>query len=191
MRIEDGIYFSPNLKYSDVNYNQPEALIGAFRDRIKQYYIEPIKKLNADNDAFAAGLICVTTIDLLSRLKNDIDEVRKRYVSWLVLEIPDFDLPVLRNQTVKVADLFYKQFRNGLVHEGRIKEGGQFSYLFGDLITMEENFLVINPRHLVEKIEISFDKYILDVKSKPEELKEFIKMIKRDYGADIAQAKGY
>lgn len=45
MRIEDGIYFSPNVKYYDVDFNHPEELVEAFRDRIKQYYIEPIKNL--------------------------------------------------------------------------------------------------------------------------------------------------
>lgn len=189
MRIEDGIYFSPNLKYYDVDFNHPETLIEAFRDRIMQYYIEPIKKLNDDHDAFAAGLICVTTIDVLSRMKNDIDEVRKRYVNWLVSDIPDFGLPIPKNKKQKIGDLFYKQFRNGLVHEGRIKDGGQFSYIFGDLITIEEDFLVINPLQLADKIEIAFDKYIFDVLSNSEKLQKFIKMIERDFGTDIAQAK--
>ncbi|MFC0214418.1 hypothetical protein ACFFK0_18470 [Paenibacillus chartarius] len=191
MRVEDGIYFSPNLKYYDIDFNHPDSLVEAFRDRIKQYYIEPIKKLNDDHDAFAAGLICVTTIDVLSRLKYDIDEVRKRYVGWLISEIPDFGLPGLKNKEQKVADLFYRQFRNGLVHEGRIKDGGQFSYLFGDLITLEDSFMVINPRQLVEKIEIAFDKYIFDVLSKPEELQKLLKIIEQDFGADIAQAKRF
>ena len=49
--------------------------------------------------------------------------------------------------------------------------------------------MVINPQQLVEKIEIAFDKYICEVLSKPEELEKFIKLIERDYGADISYAK--
>lgn len=85
----------------------------------------------------------MTTIDVLSRLKYDIDEVRKRYVSWLVSEIPDFGLPIPKYKDQKLADLFYKQFRNGLVHEGRIKDGGQFSYIFGEMLTRRSTSVAV------------------------------------------------
>lgn len=59
-----------------------------------------------------------------------------------------------------MADLFYKHFRNSLVHEGRVKDGGQFSYIFGGMITIENSFMIINPRQLVNGIELSFERYI-------------------------------
>lgn len=188
MRIEDGIYFSPTLKYRDVDLDDPGMLIQAFRDRINGFYLGPIKKLNDDNDAFAAGLLCITTMDLLSRLKSNSEEVRKRYVHWLATEIPEFAQRLPGKKQI-VADLFYKQFRNGLVHEGRIKDGGQFSYIFGGMITVENQFMIVNPRQLADNIETVFNRYMTEVLTSSEESQSFTQMLKRDFGAEIAHAK--
>lgn len=188
MRIEDGIYFSPTLKYRDVELDNPEMLIQAFRDRINGFYLGPIKKLNEDNDAFAAGLLCVTTMDVLSRLKSNSEEVRKRYVHWLATEIPEFAQRLPGKKHI-LADLFYKHFRNGLVHEGRIKDGGQFSYIFGGMITVENQFMIVNPLQLADNIESVFNRYMAEVLTSPEEFQSFSKMIIRDFGAEIERAK--
>lgn len=163
-------------------------LIQAFRDRINGFYLGAIKKLNEDNDAFAAGLLCVTTMDVLSRLKSNIEEVRKRYVHWLATEIPEF-AQRLPGKKQLLADLFYKQFRNGLVHEGRIKDGGQFSYIFAGMITVENQFMIVNPWKLADNIETVFNRYMTEGLTSSEEFQSFTQMIIRDFGAKIAHAK--
>lgn len=84
-----------------------------------------------DNEAFAAGVLCMTTIDLLANMKYADLTNKRRYVKWLHSEIPVFNdvEPGFPNQTL--GELFYKDFRCGLVHEGRITRLGQFSYLIG------------------------------------------------------------
>ncbi len=58
------------------------------------------------------------------------------------------------------ANRFYIEFRNGLVHEGRIKNGAQFSYKYIKLVEMLKGAMVVNPDILLKKISKSFEDYI-------------------------------
>jgi hypothetical protein len=50
-------------------------------------------------------------------MDTNFKAVGDRIKYWLASEISEFDQ--------KLAELFYDHFRNGLVHEGHIKNGGQ------------------------------------------------------------------
>ena len=112
---------------------------------------------------FSAGLICVSVIDFLGRFYFGQCQRRRdtkcRFISWLLKYTGssfDFDL----------ADKFYTDFRNGLVHECRIKNGGEFSLNISNL-KEERNggkHLAINPKILLEEIKNGFKKYLEDLK---------------------------
>ena len=138
MRVNNILLFSPVYKFSDLNWDDEKILIGAFKDRVKGFYIEPAEKLNDDKNGFAAGILCVTTIDFLARITIGADNVGERIERWLSKCITEFNQNDPDDRSRTLARRFYKEFRNGLVHEGRIKNCGQFSDNFNELIHMED-----------------------------------------------------
>ncbi|MBK9486732.1 MAG: hypothetical protein IPO01_16600 [Chitinophagaceae bacterium] len=57
---------------------------------------------------------------------------------------------------------FDDYFRNGLIHEGRIKSGGQFSYSY-TFLYFENGFLIINPRILQQEVTDYFERYLMQL----------------------------
>lgn len=157
MRIKDIVHFSPNYKYKDINLDDKNCLIEAFEDRVRGFYLKPIEILNDSQCAFSAGLLCVTTIDFLARISIIEKRVNKRIKEWLKTNIHGYFDDELANR-------FYDEFRNGLVHEGLIKKGGQFSYEIGSLLYEEDNIIVVNPELLLDEINNSFTLYIRKLK---------------------------
>lgn len=147
MRIGEILKFSPNYKYLDLDWDKKECMINAFKDRVKGFYIQPAEKLNKDEKGFAAGVLCITTIDFLAKI--DYKE-RNQIKKWLKDNIDDFKKPdpdFSGNRTL--ADRFYDEFRDGLIHEGRIKNGGQFSYEYQVIIKLEDEAMIVNPEILL------------------------------------------
>ena len=119
MRVSEILYFSKKYKFSDLKWDNKEILINAFKDRVKEFYIEPAKKLNDAEYGFGAGVLCVTTIDFLARIKTGLlNGVGKRFENWLRDNIKEFAIQDPASQSQTLASRFYNEFRNGLVHEG-------------------------------------------------------------------------
>lgn len=189
MRVGDILYFSPKYKFSDINWDDKEDLINAFKDRVKGFYIEPAVKLNDDKNGFAAGVLCVTTIDFLARVTIGSDNVGERIEQWLRRYINKFNQMDPDNRNRTITRRFYEEFRNGLVHEGRIKNCGQFSDNFNELIHIEDKIMVINPVLLLEETKTSFETYMDDVESDTSLFHQFRCALIRDFGDDVEWAK--
>lgn len=159
MRIEDAIYFSSKYKILDIDFDNKTCVIDAFKSRINDFYIKPAIQL-VDNSFFAAGLLSVCTIDLLARYEFTTSKVGERFINWINTHIKEFNIEDYNNPGKKLSDRFYLDFRNGLVHEGRIKGGSQFSDFFPDLITLEGKIMVINAGLLITAISNSFNCFI-------------------------------
>lgn len=177
MRINDFLYFSPNYKFEDIDLNDKELLIDAFEDRVKGFYLEPASILNAQKKAFATGILCVTLIDSLSRLHENQNNVGDRMAIWLINNIPEFNKDLAKN--------FYKNFRNGLVHEGRIKNGCQFSCETNRLVHQEEEIVVINVDLLLKRIYYVFDLYITQLRNDHDKFRVLKKQIEGDFSKDL------
>ena len=195
MRVGDILHFSPNYKFLDLKWDDENILIDAFKDRVKGFYLEPAKQLNEDKKGFATGVLCVTTIDFLARIATGIDKVRERIPKWLKDNIEDFKEvnPDRLGQTL--ADRFYDEFRNGLVHEGRIKNAGQFLYSskkydFEELVKIEERIMVVNPDRLLNAINTSFEKYMDQVEKNEFAFHQFRCALIRDFQEDIECISG-
>jgi len=189
MRVGDILYFSPNYKFSVLNWDDKKILIDAFKDRVKGFYIEPAEKLNDDKNGFAAGVLCVTTIDFLARITIGSDNPGERIERWLRKCITEFNQNDPDDQSRTLARRFYKEFRNGLVHEGRIKNCGQFSNNFSELIHMEDKIMVINSVLLLEAIKTSFETYMDNVENDTSLFHQFRRALIRDFGDDVEWAK--
>ena len=93
------------------------------------------------------------------------------------------------NQNITLARRFCKEFRNGLVHEGRIKSCGQFSNNFSKLIHMEDRIMIINSALLLEAIKTSFETYMDRVENDTSLFHQFRCALIRDFGDDVEWAK--
>ncbi|HNT56020.1 MAG TPA: hypothetical protein PKG95_14990, partial [Anaerolineaceae bacterium] len=45
MRIDDQIYFAPGVRFQDLDWDNPSALIDAFRQRVHGFYLTPAQDL--------------------------------------------------------------------------------------------------------------------------------------------------
>lgn len=185
MKIEDILYFSPKYKFSELKWDDKGYLLNAFKDRVNGFYLDPAKKLNKDKSGFATGVMCVTTIDFLSRIDIGTDKVGKRIAEWLMANIEEFKEadPDARGQTL--ATRFYDEFRNGLVHEGRIKNAGQFSYNLKELVKIVKSVMVVNPEFLLNSIDTSFKKYIDKIEKDKCAFQNFKCALLRDFRKDV------
>jgi len=188
MRVGDILRFSPNYKFSDLRWDDKKALIEAFKDRVRGFYLGPAKKLNEDKNGFATGVLCVTTIDFLARIATGIDKVGERFSEWLEASIEAFREadPDASGQTL--ANRFYREFRNGLVHEGRIKNAGQFSYDFKELIRVVDGIMVVNPARLLNAMNSSFEKHMDQVEREEFAWHQFRCALIRDFQKDVEYA---
>ncbi|MCZ7392632.1 MAG: hypothetical protein ABOK23_10970 [Candidatus Methanoperedens sp.] len=159
MDIKGELHFSPKYTFKQIEIalkgNEKSTLIDAFKDRICGFYLGPAQKLCQLNKfyAFAAGVLCVSTIDCLAMISISPNRVGDRFTQWTQNNIAEL------NQ-YNLASRFYDDFRNGLVHEGRIKNGAQFSYKYTKLVEMLKGAMVVNPDILLKKISKSFEDYI-------------------------------
>jgi len=185
VKVDEILYFSPTYKYSDINWDDRDNLIKAFKDRLEGFYFKPAKELNRSEHSFAAGVICVTTIDSLARIETGSDLVGERYELWLKSNIKQFDEVNPDDLSQTLACRFYKEFRNGLVHEGRIKNAGQFSCCCDKLITLEQTVMIINPHHLLKSIKNSFSIYIEDLEKDVTKFEKFKRVLKQDFQKDV------
>lgn len=177
MKINDILYFSSKYRYDQINFDNRDLLLDAFEDRVIGFYLRPAGFLNCNRDAFATGVLCVTTIDFLARISLNCDKTGERIKKWLKDNIPEFD--------EYLAERFYKDFRNGLIHEGRVKRGGQFSYQIGQLIYKEEDVVVVNPNLLLKSIYKAFESYLDVLKSNDVKFESFKERLMKDTKKDL------
>jgi hypothetical protein len=189
MRISDIVYFSPNHKFIDLKWDNKENLVSAFRDRVEGFYLTPAQQLNDAGQAFASGVICVTAVDFLARIQTGEERVGQRIEEWLVNNLSAFAEPDPQNPQRTLARRFYEEFRNGLVHEGRIKNGGQFSYDYVDLVKTVEPVIIVNPRTLLEGISESFHRYMENVSSDEFTFQSFRCALLDCFGTDVEIAR--
>ncbi len=181
MRIENEIYFAPGIKFKDLNWNDPKYLIWAFHQRVDGFYLRQAnlfietwnERINVVREreelsglAFGCGVICSTAIDFLAGIEffpsQDIGDRNKKWLNRWVSPFQDTDP---QNPRQSISARFYYEFRNGLIHEGRIKHAGQFSFdseLFthNGLYEIVDEAMVVNPGALLNSIASGLDNYL-------------------------------
>lgn len=153
MRILDHIYFAPNVRFSQLSLDR-DLLLPQFYARIDGYYLFPARALAEQGHAFASGLVLVSCMDALARIESgSAGEVRERFLSWVTQHLPSFS-------DENLAKGLYDDFRNGVVHESRVKNGSQFSLEFSATVSKLGEILVVNPRLLTLEVEEALRDFI-------------------------------
>jgi hypothetical protein len=179
MRIGDDLYFAPRIRFCDVDLDGPE-LPEQFRCRMAGFYLEPAEQCAQGDHAFAAGVLLVTCIDALARLRygGRVGARFKRFAREDLQSFPDDDL----------AERFYCEFRNGLVHEGRLKKGACFSLDAGATVEELGGILLVNPKHLATEARSALDAYIALVTLDDVERRKLAGALKIDLEDDLRLA---
>ena len=152
MRINDVLLFAPGIRFDQVDL-QGDALPAQYQQRMAGFYIEPAVVCADHGHAFAAGTLLVACIDGMARLRYCDAVVRHRFIKLAQEELRSF-------RTSALATRFYEDFRNGLVHEGRVKNGGQFSLEVDETVRELQGLLLINPALLAVEVCEALHRYI-------------------------------
>lgn len=191
MRIGDILYFSPKYRFIDLRWHETENLLDAFADRVQGFYLCPARQLAEHRYAFACGVICVAAIDFIARLvTGEKNSVRARIEKWLSNNIPAFGEPDPDNINQTRARRFYEDFRNKLIHEGRIGNLGQFSLDTKDMVSFVDDAMIVNPEYLLCQLENSFNSYLQQLSQKPEIFEMFRQTLQDDFAKEIERARG-
>lgn len=152
MRIEDHLYFAPHIRFDEVDFGGADLPL-QLAARLQGFYLEPARQCAGAGHAFAAGILVLACIDALARFQTGDEVVSRRFKGFVRANLPSFAAEGL-------ADHLYDDFRNGLIHEGRIKSGAQFSLEFADTVTSIGEILIVNPARLAEEVRGALGRYI-------------------------------
>ena len=186
MRIEEVIYFSPCHKMESLDFSNREMIIDAFAERIKAFYFNPIHLLNNQNNinfnentvgyAFAAGNILFALVDAIAKYSSLKKTVGERIKEWLELNINGVD--------ASIAKKLYDNYRNGLIHEARVKNNGQFSYEISYSVFSVSGIMVVNPIIFLSEVEEAFSNFIVQLQTDDDLFKIFHQRLKADFEAE-------
>jgi len=130
MQIGDVSYFAPNIPFEalDVSGDQlPDQILARFEG----YYLQPADLCIQTDHAFAAGLLAVACIDAASHFAHGANRAKRLvgrdFKTYARTRLSSFRKP-------NDAALLYDEYRNGLVHEARLKNGCQFSLNIGNTL---------------------------------------------------------
>lgn len=176
MRIENQLYFAPNILFADVDFGGP-GLPEQFRARMIGFYLNPAHACAQSGHAFAAGALVLLCVDALARLQTGERVVGRRFKTFARHYLASF-------ASESRADCLYDHFRNGLVHEGRIKSGSQFSLDTTETITNINGIMLVNPVLLANEVGIALDRYIDVLHADARVFRGFAAAVGRDHDDD-------
>jgi hypothetical protein len=181
MKIGDHLYFAPNIKFSSLD-RSGEHLPLQYKDRIRGFYLEPAIRSADAEDAFASGLILVSAIDAISWIKYAPRSAKRKvgdeFKQFVSVELASF-------ADSQIAERFYQDFRNGLVHECRIKNGGQFSLDHPHTVKEENSILSINPRRLADEVEEALLRYVGALMKDETARATFLQTVKDEFSHEL------
>jgi hypothetical protein len=176
MRIQDVLYWAPGIPFAQVDFIKGDipALIQA---RIEKVYLEPANLCSSHGQAFAAGVLLVAATDAFAKIA--IGGKSKRRAAEVLKTLPSFAEDGL-------AERFVDEFRNGLVHEARIKKGGQFCLDVGPTVFIDGEILLVNPIGLAAEVEGAVQAFLKELKNDEKRQKEIGSFLNSDYAVDLA-----
>lgn len=150
MSIRDGkLYFAPDVLWSEVELSDDEKFRGQLCSRFHGFYFRPAQYLleKGESDDFAARLLILSAFDAIARLwVDDPSSVAGRFKSTF----NDFAPDVLGEKIApQWAATVYENYRNGLVHEARIKSAARFDLNAATCVEEMNGICVVNPRCLL------------------------------------------
>ena len=138
--------------------------------------------LNKNRKAFGAGDLVFDAIDAIAKYEPDSGRVGKRFKKW-ISRLPDF-----RGLTWAELERVYDEFRNGVTHEARIKNGGQFTYDIHKAVEIRDGIVLVNPSALLDQVADEFKMSISSIKDNEKEQIRISNQIKDDLREDLERA---
>jgi hypothetical protein len=186
MRLEDVLYFSENYRFEELDLENTSLLIDAFVDRVESFYFRPALSLSDINYSFAKGTLTLAAIDFIGLFfygTNNSDRIKKFCCE--LKSVKDQD----PTEIAFIIKTINESFRNGLIHEGRIKKLGQFAPDIDRIIEIRENFAVINPTILLQEVQELFHAKVNVLRSSKEKQFQFKKQFKNAFEDEIKLLK--
>jgi hypothetical protein len=168
MRIEGDIYFNPNTKWSKINTDQIDDLINQYHERIKGYYLFPVHQLfsNCDHihcNGFAAGVLLLSAIDAVGTFQTKRNGFKNKFIEFIKND--DVFINLEEPEKKRISEFMSDEFRNGLIHNGRIKNACEFSFESQNLFYLTERTLVVNPIELFQCVQRNSSKFFDELKT--------------------------
>jgi len=129
----------------------------------------------ANNCAFASGLLVVCAMDALAIYIQGTSDDR---VSAICRKIPEL-------ASDENAYIFCECFRNGLVHQGKVKNGCEFSIDSESVANRLGKRLVVNPKLLAEAVLKLLDDYVKYLNRNPRMKKAFTRNIEGTFHFEL------
>jgi hypothetical protein len=139
------------------------------------FYLKPAIVLAENHDAFAAGVLVVCAIDALALLSTGASACR---ITAFCKKIPD--LAADDN-----ARIFCESFRNGLVHQARVKNGSEFSTDNKRIAIRNDDRLIVNPKLLAQAVLKLLDEYVATLHCNLADKTAFCKWVKRKFRYEL------
>lgn len=176
MRIGDQLHFAPNITFSQLDLSGSK-LPCQLKQRVDFFFLAPADILLKHEYVFASGVLLVSCIDFLAKIKYRNEEVGSRIKKWCSENLNQFE--------PNMSCIFYNDFRNGLVHEARIKNGGEFSLETESTVQQCGKSLRINPKLLHKEVSEAFENYIQKLKNINSLRLELIEWVKENFNYEL------
>jgi len=177
VKIGDILYFSPRYPFSGLDFEKPETIARAFQDRVEGFYFQAAAHLVDGCHAFAAGLVICAGVEFIA-----IAWGRQKPPEWLRENVEAF------RGNPPLANKFWERFRHGLTHEGRVKSFGQFSCETEEIVSEQDDVMVVNPALLLGAVEDAFHDWCETMT--PERSSVIAKNLSRYFGAEVRAVQG-
>jgi hypothetical protein len=92
-------------------------------------------------------------------------------------------LPSFRDN--QLAARFYRDFRNGLTHEARIKDAGEFSLHTEGTINIESGIFRVNPKHLAQEVEAALIRFVSQLTMDETLRNNFAAALRDDFSTEL------
>ena len=175
-RVDDELQFAPGIPFRVLDLKQGK-LPRQFYRRIVGFYLDPAIELANRRHDFAAGLLAVCAADALAGFITGASGTTERMVGFFR------QIDGLGDE--EVARLFVDHFRNGLVHEARVKGGGEFSMAADGVAVRRGSSLAINPVLLAKAVHGRLKDFCQHVEQNPADLNALKKKIRSRFAEEL------
>jgi len=174
-RVAEQLYFAPSVRFADLDW--AERLPTQLQQRIAGFYLNPAIKLAKTRHVFASGILAVCAMDALALFMTGSTS-NARITAFCRKYIPEL-------AAGHGVEMFCDHFRNGLVHEARVKDGSEFSLDINHIAEVRHNYLVVNPLLLSMRVGDVLKDYVVALYHDPAAKIALAKKLKRTFRYEL------
>jgi len=163
------------LDLSDSNSNDWEKAISCLESRIKERYIKPVdilieheeaKKYSERRFGFTILAIDCLLVETLQAFKDGNKETRSKQGKTVFVKFLNNskNLGKYFNEENKFAEKFYKNYRNGILHQAQIKNN-HLVWSIGKVVFEQSGAMVINRTAFHKCLKDDFELYLQELRN--------------------------